>query len=999
MPPFALGKLYGRESETKTLQEAYRRVCDDQQQELLLISGTAGTGKTALALHLNSADCFVQGKFEENAVQSPYEVFVHALTEYVDKMVDSKNLETLQLRIARECGTDACLLLDLVPALDSLLKCAPTTKRVHLYGTEAMNRLRHVFCAFIHALTTVTPLVIFLDDLQWADTASMELVRSLMQYDNMALLLLGTHRCGNLAQQTSPQDYYSCVACNQLMPFRATLKDLEREKPDARITLIGLQDLSLSSVRDLLQDVIGRSKASHEPLAQVVMAQTHGNIFHVLQFLRLLIDQGFMRQDDNEYWIWDNETIRQQIGSEETILELVGQNMAQLSRIAQEALKVASCLGDDLDDSALDLVLQTSTGKYLEEAAERGLLTFYPHKGGYRFAHDWIRQAAYSLIPVDEREEFHLNMGRRLWKGSTPAALNKNITLIVSILNKGTKLMKEQRERYKVAELNLKAAEAAISVSSYPDASKFIRKGISMLGNNRWNDYYTLTISLYSTGGEVEVINGHFERVRSYIGEVVNNGLSLDDKLRAYASLLRAMALQDDLDEAVSTGVGVLKQLGEPIPTNPTKFSLAKELLKVKMSLRGRSNADILKMPLMVDPRKIACIEFLNLIFMASYRLRSPYAPLAAFRSVTLSLKYGLHKYTASGFSVYGMLLCALGSDMEGGYRFGQLAITLAQNMQSRDVLNARDVLPMVHLLNGMGILHWVKPMKEQCLDELLFAGKMGMETGQVEVAMMARNLRASYSLFTGRNIQATKEDVLESLRMARFHRMQSIECLCMILLQLLHCLQGRANNASFLTGQAIDFEESLKEAKQANNKFRVANLYAFAVFLAYLFGDYARASELAEKNAQILENAPSSTYFGPHVEFMHAMTELALESSKRKYVNHAKEVLKSLTKWAKHSPHTYLVKQKLLEAELSVVKNRKHVAVNYALYDQAIQEALRHGYVCDVALGYERSAVYRAASGDRQGAAQYWDKAIVAYEEWGATAKVAALRKALKKE
>jgi predicted ATPase len=996
------GKLYGREKEESILQQAFQRCVKDSHQELILISGKGGTGKTALANTLRHVTAkekgfFVSGKFEEQAVAEPYEVFITALTDYTDQVMDSLDdirLQKLRDEVQKAVGNDGRLLTSVIPALTRLL--GETGQPPKLFGTEAQIRFRFVFCNFVRALASTAPVVLFLDDLQWADTASCEMVRHLMHTTgSMPLLLIGAHRCDLETKDKEKDDPTKviCVACMQMKPFVATMKDLEREhtkNPDrTRMQSIDLANLDAAAVNKLIQDLLEKTESDTMGLAEVIIAQTEGNVFHVLQFLRLLLDQGFLTKTIEDKWKWDEEVIRSKLKSE-TIMDIVRQTIDKLPRLAKEALKVASCMGDEIDDSALDLVLQTSTGKDLELAAEQGLLVFFPQFGGYRFAHDWIRQTAYEMTPKNEREEFHLKIGRKLWKSSSAVAMKRNIFVVVSLLNKGIKIMKEERERYKVAELNLEAAEKAANAAAFPDASKFSRKGIQLLSRNRWNDYYELTLSLYSLSCEVEAINGNYERVVLYIEEIVEKARCLEDKLRAYAALIRSMGQQDNLQEATTVGIDVLDQLGEPLPSKPNKFAVNKELTKVKMALRGKTNQDLLNLPPMKDSIKSATLQILNLIFLSSYQARSPYTPLVAFRAVALTLKYGMHEASSVSFAIYSMMLCGLGLDFKAGQRYGELAITMAEKMQSR------EHTPLVHYLVAAGVNHWMGPLSD-CNESLLFASRAAMEVGDAEIAVLSKITTCVDAIFAGTKMSAIEEDIEECIETAELYRKHMTAILGSATMQLLHCYSGKAKNPARLDGDAMKFQEVVKECKEAHNERWVSWIHFFATDLAYMFGDYAHAHKMAGENKDD-PNAPHASFAAVENRYKQGLTAIALVrqgKDKGKNTKFASETLKKVTLWAKNAPQNYAQKQLLLEAEIKSLKGPKQKSKVYPVYEQALKSATNMGYRNESALIYERFADYKLLCGDPDASTLY-SRSIEMYDEWGASAKSEQLRNKL---
>lgn len=1010
-------KLHTREKEEATLREAFQRTITDGQQELILISGQRGSGKTALANTLRQSvskakGYFVVGKFEEYAVQEPYEVFITALTDYVDQLVgaaDEALLARIQGTVQNIVGSGGALPFQILPALNRILgdnaildaeshsgvvnfkSLFGGSNKSCYTGVGAQNRFRIIFCSLVRSLAVTSPLVLLLNDLQWADTASMELVRNLMHEEHMPLLILGAHRSDldkTLTAETTadPKQVVCCIACMQMRPFVDAIKALEKEsvRDNLRMHTIDLENLNAAAVSVLLHDLMDqKTEQDTLPLAEFVVQQTDGNLFHVLQFVRLLLDQGFLKRTVADKWTWDC----QEFGPDPhlcslTILDLVRQTVEGLPRLAQEVLKVASCMGDEIDDSALDLVLQTATAKHLEQAAAEVMLVFFSQYGGYRFANDLVRQTAYEMTLEEDRDEFHLKIARRLWKGSSAVAIERNIFVLVPLFNRAQNLIKEENERYKVAELNLRAAQKAAAISAFPDASKFAQQGIRLLGSRRWNDYYELSLSLFSLASEVEAINGHYHRVVVYIEEIVKNAACLEDKLRAYAAWIRSMGQQDNLSEATTVGIALLRQL-EPFPSRPTKFSILKELLKVRMALRGKTDHDLLNIPRMNDPIKTATLHILNLIFMSGYLARSPYTSLVAFRSIILTLKYGMNETSSVAFAAYGVILCGLGLDVTAGRRYGAVAISMADKMQSR------DHLPMVHYLVGCGIHHWTRPISET-FDCLLFASRSAMEAGDVETAVMSKLFKNSHAFFTGTKIEDCEEGLERCISSARIYRKRSAEVISLLHLQMFHCYAGKSKNPARLSGDAITFDYAMQDCVESNNWTWVSCIFLFSLELAYNFRDFEFANTMAEKIRGLKKN-PSASFLAVETRYKEGLTAIASarkgeNTSKNKKIG--KQMLKKMTTWARMSPGNYRQKQLLLDAELRSLKGAKQKSKVYAIYEEAIKCAEARNYLNELALIYERFSDFKELCGDHKDALTLYEKAIATNQYWGAIAK-----------
>ena len=935
---FDTGTLYGREKELQQLLSCWRRCCQDHHQELLVLRGKPGTGKSTLAnalrLHLERekprpSGIFISGKFTENAVDEPYEVFVTALKQYVDQLflyVDPLALENC-CKVARETvGKDGGLLTSVAPALERIIGKyeSPTTDRS--FGTASLYRFHIAFANLVAVLTSVMPMVVFLDDLQWSDTASLNLMWTLMRSNPMALTVICGYRfckCKEDAQSphllgTRPEQVLERLdhLGQDLVPFQSTLNDLMAEST-IRVTLADLDDFEKKDISLLLSGVFRSNDLETSELADVILSHTEGNVFHIIQLIRFLVGRRliFTREEGSGMqWHWDITQLRKSLESVESIFDLIREPLQGVSRIAQEVLKAASCLGDEIDDSALCLILQTPTAAYLEEAANEGLLTFQPCSGGYRFSHDWIRAAAFDMIPEEERDEFHLKVGRRLWQGSTSSARADNIIQITKIMNKGIRALREPRERMKLAELNLKAGKRARTLNSFPDSARFLSIGISMLGLNSWRDCYALSLDLYSTAAEVEATNGNFELVIGHIQEVITHAVDIDDKIQAYETLLRVMPQQGNIQETILTAVEVLKQLGERLPPVATKFAAVKELARVKMILRGKSDKDILELPCMTDKKKIACVRILNLITITCYEGRSQYTAIAAFRLIQFTMKYGLHNSSGLGFAFYAAILCGYGDDVNVAHRYGQLGVSLAE----RD--STRLSVPMTHYILGSLVRHWSRPIREFTFDDLAFADKKALEIGQIENSLAARNIGAVYSIFAGSTLNSVKAILKDNIRIARLYRQRKSEMTAALPLQMIHCLQGSAPHPGRLTGTVVDIEDYLSESIQLDRKLHIMAARFYSFYVAFFAGDLGYALKSIEQIPH-QPKLPQSTFFGPVYQYHRALALIAdarqRSCNKCSSIKQVKQILHSIQKRANGSPANFSYMQILLEAEL----------------------------------------------------------------------------------
>ena len=1010
-------QMYGRQKEKQSLLDCWEMCRRTNCQEIVVISGSPGAGKSTLADSLRPVVnkerprvFFLSGKFSEvhHHRKGPFEVFVSAFSGYVNQLLDSGDRELIAkcgADVLRAVKNDKHSLVHMIPAFDQLFRATHDYKQSKRFtqasglgekylGTEMANRLGNTFSNAVAAICSHTPLVLFLDDIQWADIPSLEVMRSLLQFDqSMALLIVTTVRSDPsntvLKDDAFPLQHDKSNSSLLVFPrFHSVLEEIEQDE-SIRATFIDLSNLTLANIEMFLADVLEREPADVRQLAEIALLHTQGNIFFLLQFLRLLIEQLIIERIDSK-WVWEDSSLRSEVGEKDSILDLVGSSILSLPAPVQETLKIASCLGHEIDASALDRVLQTPVEPLLKQAYNEGLLVFSIQSGGYRFSHDLIRHVVFDLIPEKDIAALNLKIGRRLLRSSSPQAVEENIMMIVSLLNAGADQVVDQRERYKVAELNLRAAKKALLVPSFPDAARYLRKGIQFLGDDCWNLHYELALDLYSYCAEVETANANFEVVAHSINEVVLHGASLNDKIKAYFALLKSMEVQDDLNEATAVCINVLAQLDERFPSRVSKWAVVREFVRTRSLLRGKSDETILALPSMTDLRKKQASEFLSMGFMLGWRSRSPISVLFAFRSVRLSVRYGINAYSALAFALYASTLCGLHINHREGYRFGKVASKISEKY------HCPRVASMTNLILGNSVVPWTRPV-EHGFQNLMYASQVALDTGYVASSAQARTSINVLMHVTGKKLVLIRKNVKEALKFARLHRQRVSELSNSVILQMVHCYDGTADSPCHLTGTAINFEQSLLKGVESSNKMVVMLLYYFSMELSYVHDDLSEADRMAQCCMKLFHKAPSHSLASTLVEFMNSMIAVALcraGTRRAQNLRMAKSHFKSLSAYSKDCPDNFLHMKLALEAELeSLRSNPKKRETICGLYAEAFQYAKKQENFFLSALIREKWGDYLETQGERQNAFYQWNKSADLYGEWGAVVKCQKLR------
>jgi predicted ATPase len=1003
--------LCGRDHECHLLLQAYQRSKQHESsisavesfiaipaQELVFIKGRSGTGKTTLAHSLlheviqKDSGFFLSGKFELSDVRDPYDVFVSAFGELPDLMQRPSNNDKherndkIRQAVREAVGEDGKLLTDVIPALKELI--GPLDETSHAQGIEALRRFHFVFSKFVRAISCISPLVLFLDDLQWCDVANLSLLQAILESQaqpehQSSLLVICSYRDEDLTEKEEQKQKLSMMVAWAFSNHFKFFLEHAASSALINMTEIRLSSLDEEATRQLVAKYLNVSPEVSTKLGTFVFAQCGGNPFHALQLLRPLMCQRQQRNNGKKQLKFDD--IFEIPEATQTVDEYLCQKLSLLPSLAQQVLQIAACIGDCIDHPAVCTVLEGNVSGVehsLQTLLNEGFLLFEARLGQYRFSHDRVRQAALSLI--EDMNTMSFQIGRQLWIKSSPLFLNTKMFVVVNLLNYGTKLMNDRAERYKAAAINLEAGMKAISRAAFQDAARYLRSGIEFLegGGDYWNDEYVLSLSLFNAAADAELCNQNFDRASSLVEEVFRRGRAMKDKLPAYVIQINCLGQRGKMEAATQVGVDVMKQLGEPLPRRVTNTTILIEIVKTRVALRGRSNETLLALPCMQDENKIACMYVLTNLIPYTFQASSNFVVVIGARLVRLCLQHGMHRWSANGFSAFGFVLCAL--DRKDGYRLGKLALTIVERY------GGRELLPRVHMNFYALINHWIHPLVD-CLKPLENACKVGLEVGDVEYAMLAMCTCACYSLYNGIPLDEVDVRLNEALRRMRLLREDGLVVLAGVHQHYLHLLTGQVPLTTL-----NETWPSMVASREVDSQLIPYSYYLLVAELAYLFGDLDLAARMLEMNRSLCFE-PLASYLYVKMRFVEALICTSLVRNglprKRQNLSIAKDNAKKLMAWAKDCPQNYQHKQRLVEAELMSLRlsrtcSSKQMCHIQEFYDVAIEGALREGFLHEAALASELAGDFSSRQGDSTLARRYWDEASAVYLQWGATEK-----------
>ncbi len=969
-PPY----LYGREQERETLRAALARAVGGEPG-LLFVTGFAGAGKTALVNELRfpaaaAGGRLISGKFDQTLRAVPYAAFAEAFAQLCHQLLGGTpaELASFRHRVLETLGTNAGLLLEFVPELEAVV--GPQPAPPPLATLESANRFAVTLLGFFHCLVDAEhPLVLFFDDLQWSDAASLELLRTIMTRSvRRHFLIVCAYRQNELG-------------AGHALP--GLIEALQRECD--HVEQLSLAGLTVSQSETMLADVLQVAPETAAPLAAMIHAKTDGNPFFMRQVLEALAKEGALRFNaEAEIWQWENMRVKA-LDISDNVIELMLHKIAQLPDSARTALRAASCVGSTFALELVGVGIVDGLGDpraLLAPAVDDGLVAMLDGHG--RFTHDRIQQAVYQTLTPEQAQGIHLALGRYLLAQRRGREL---LLAAVQQLNLGSPLIESGTERLRLAELNLEAGHVAKAAMAYAGARDFFNLGEMLAAASDAADARVapLLFDLHLQQGEIEFRCGDGEQALRRLRELLSEAPDAMARTRVFEQLIAICTVSFKLAEALATGAEALGELGVVIPSQRSTDAVLAGVAEIERMLASRTLDHFQESPEMTNEKELAAVELLTHIIPAAYNAGADMFPFLAIELVHRVLRGGRSCFAAFGFSVYGMLLALMLRRYEEACVIGRLAVKAAERADTAQ-------RAQVNFFHAAFLLHWCEPL-ENTLGLLDSAWRIGVETGDLQFASYSINHIHGNGLFAGQSLAELEQslnrfrDISGLLRQEHAHQ---------VLLLIAGCVTGlRQPQAELpdLTG-GCGGRAMIDVWRESGNAAVLSFYYILNALLTLLLDRPAEALAAAESAVPNLGGVGGMTWVPQH-HFLHA---LALASAIREgRVEHGAaqqrigEYRDQLAEWAAHSPANYRAKQLLVEAEIADLTAADH-GLLLDSYDAAIDAAAHAGCNLDQALANERAAGCWSRRGKPHLAGLYLQRALQCYEFWGAEAKVAQL-------
>jgi predicted ATPase/class 3 adenylate cyclase len=965
-------KLYGRHKEINYLNSLLKS-CINGHHQTLLVSGYSGSGKSALLDEMKNPilqknGIFIKGKFDQIASDTPYSTFVQAFKELAQLILAGDNAfqAKWKKRITEAIGNSGKILTQFMPGIETLI--GKQSGVSELKGIEAQNRFNYEFIRFIKAIADEeSPLVIFVDDLQWADASSLNLFKIIAENRDIAYVLLA----GGYRKNEVDENHPLTIKINELKEEHANLEEIE------------LKNLQQADVYNLVSGALLTKQGNISLLANIIYNKTKGNAFYVWQFLKSIYEEGFLRFDfETSQWQWNTELILQ-MNVSGNVVELMTSFILKLPEETLSLLKIASGIGNRFSKRTLSIIKEISENtidNLLKNPISEGLLI--PSGAEYKFAHDRIQQTIYSLISDREKIALHLLNGKKLTAGLSETEKDEQLFELANQWNLGSDSITSKEDKLYLARLNLKAGQKALESTAFPQALQYFEKGSYALQDTDWDNHYDLTFQITTNVADAAYLSGQYEKVDAHISNLLNHAKSLTDSAKGYEINIKKLIAQNKPMEAVKLGIDILGLMGIHLPVKPGKLQVMKGLLKTKFLLRNKTTAYFNGLPQMENKEKNAAMRILSDISSASYFAVPDLVPLLVFKMVSLTTRYGLSRKSAFSFAAYGYILSVFLNEIDKGITYGEIALQIAKK------IHADESLGSILVTSNLFLVHWRRPLTETVHD-LDKAFKSALESGDHEYASYAAHNTVYQMFISGRPLHelAKKAEGL-SMQIEKFKEGLMLKRL-QLFRQTIANLIEETEKPDVLTGKI--FDESCMDIAEVtkSNELYFQNLYLEKLYLALIFNLDNNAKKYLELAGRFQESVKGTSLYPLFYYYRSLLiSDTTLNSpEKNKIKRQVKKDIHILKKHEKYCPENFRHKILLLEAEYYYLDGDNEAAKIF--YDKALKAGTESNMTSDLAYTWERAGRFFINTKQELLANFYLQNAYRVYKRWGADAKL----------
>ncbi|MDY7232942.1 trifunctional serine/threonine-protein kinase/ATP-binding protein/sensor histidine kinase [Hyalangium rubrum] len=972
--------LYGREVEREALLGAFERVAREGRPEWVLVRGYSGIGKSSIVheLHkpvLERRGFFLSGKFNPLQREVPYATLAQAMRSLVQQVLAGRDaeVEAWRQRLLEAFEGNGQVLVNLVPQLEKVVGKQPPASE--LPPAETQNRFHRLFLRFLGVFATAErPLVLFLDDLQWADFASLKLLQYLTTHPGTPpLLLIGAYRDNEV---------------NASHSLALVLE--ETRKAGARLVDLHLGPLAPEQTRQLVADALhGAAMELVEPLSELLQTKTGGNPFFLLQLFQTLHQDGLVERGPRGGWRWDAEAVRAR-GYSDNVVDFMASRLRKLPEESVQLLRLAACVGNTFALDVLGLLSHQDGAEVergLEPALQEGMVV-QSSSQHYRFLHDRIQQAAYAFSEEEERKATHLRIGRLLWTRLSPEELHERLFDVVGQLNAGVELIQDVEERSRLGRLNAEAGQRAQASTAHRTAVGYFTMALSLLPENLWETAPGLAFKLRLGQASSELMSGNGPEARRIVDALLPRAPSRQELAAAYRLKSIILVTAHQPDAAALCLLEGLEHFGERFSAKPSWEDVEVARKELETLLGDRPIESLIDLPPMTDPELKALMGLLGALFAPAFFTSETLLAVHLCRMIVLTIRHGSTPESASAYVWYGFVTSCIFRNYHRGEAFGRLACEFVER-NDNTAYRARVLFTMGHLTL------WVQPLTS-ARELYRKAFHHGLLSGDIQIAGYSSIFITWIYLAMGSELAEVAQEAVtrgEFARKAGFRDASNIIRFILCLVQQMRGLTPSFNSLSMEGVSEADLEALLSGGMAPLR----CSYFVIKTRSRFMCGAFEEAREAADKARQMRWAVTGRIQL---LDYHHyralALAACYHDAPKERQAQDLKEIQEhhqQLAEWAANVPETFRAAEKLVAAELERLQGRLEAAV-YA-YEEAIQVSRQYGLIDNVALASELAARFWQEHEVSFIALAYARQAREAYIQWGAQGKVRHLDEA----
>lgn len=957
--------IYDREEERKIIITALEEASNGKAN-VLFINGFSGTGKTTVVNNsirsmLSNKIYYVSGKYHQFNNDEPYFAFVQAFRNLIKQVLtESKtSIEIWRKKLVKELGKNGAILIDILPELEIIIGPQSSVEKLDPEKTKLrFNKICKVFLrVFCKEGYTI---VIFLDDLQWADLASLELLKYLCQDLKNNILIILAYRQEEIINNEG---------------LRTTIEGIKKENSEAKSMVI--KNLNLNSTQKLIRDTFYFKMDEIIELSKVIYGKTMGNPFFIKQFLEMIYDENYLYFNKNKNsWEYDLVHIKN-LNSPDNLVQLVIEKMNKLSKEEIKILKLASCIGYNFESEILSLIYDKKTVQV--EYQLKGLIDEGYILPKYEFLHDKVYEAAYALVSDEEKKHINFKIGQAILKNYHFKETDKKIMKIMNYLNFASDLVDDNVEKIKFAKYNLLSARKANANAAYYSALSYLKHGIDFLVKNSWKEYFELTYELYLECAKCEYLTGNFEEANKLFKILLSKAKSELQIVEIHVWKMTLYSCKGENHDSIESGLEALKHLGISLPKKASNLYKIKELIMIKYAFYRKvtnKSTNLTEFQVSSPINIIKAMEILTILAAPTHIVDPNLFDIVLLKLSFLTGKYGVNQYTSIGYSVYALLVGSLIGNYKESYEIEKMALKLESKYKN-------DSIKCINkFILGSFVSHWTQ-FVEISLDYLEEAIFTGIENGEFLYAGYSISNLLEIKHFMGRNLQEVYEESCKYMDFAENMNFKTVLNSNEIFTRFVESLKKTEEPVIY---ENLEFEKQMEENK--NNE--IMSYYQLKIQYDYLLGNYQSAlatEEKVQKNLDLIMGYIISA----ENNFYHSLTITAVyENSENKKKAEFFKVLKNnrvkMKKWAENCPQNFSHKYLLVEAEINRILGNNENASHF--YDLAIKDAYDNGFIQNEAIANELAGKFYFSLGREKIAGVYLNEACKIYHRWGAFKK-----------